>query len=330
MSDSEENIRIVKAFFPVPQLTSDFASLVPRSPLAKRAFSEAVDFIWNNRPKYAHAARSMRLLGKVSDEDGSGDEENNSGDALKRSVKKPRLWDGYYAFNFGMEPPAKASEKALDTTSDKPLPQAPYQAPHNERRGWRAGTGYRKSKQGVLDLLLAPPTQEWSDRRVAANHFLLSFSTTCEQLMVEAERLVTLGRDDVKRGTPYILEDGDTMGVGDCLYLYEFAPPSEFPYHDAHFTSYMWQVHKHSRRKGDINAPRAPSTVTHVVKLEKGYSFVGGSFSKGGFGKIHAGYRKRGGIMVAIKQFINSEHVGLQTHKELMDLVGNNVSTYEC
>lgn len=143
--------------------------------------------------------------------------------------------------------------------------------------------------------------------------------------MAEAERSVTLGRDDVKRGTPYVLEDGDTVGVGDCSYLYEYAPPSKTPDHDEQFTLYMWQVHRHSHRKDDITAPRAPTTITHVVKLEKGYSFVGGLFSQGGLGKVHAGYRRRGGIMVAIKQFTDRRHVGLQVHRELRRYAGEKL-----
>ncbi|KAL8904716.1 MAG: hypothetical protein Q9207_003080 [Kuettlingeria erythrocarpa] len=325
MSESEETVRRVKAFFPIPRMESDFACLVPRSPLAKKAFSEAVDFIFSNGMKYAHAARSMRVLGKAADdEEGSDGEEIESGDGLEPSMKKPRLWDGYYALNLGIESAENVSDRAPDTASDKPPTKAPYKAPHNDKRGWRAGTEHKKLKQGVLDLLLAPPTQYWSDRGVRADHFLLTFSTNCHQMMVEAERLVTLGRDDVKRGTPYVLEDGDTVGVGDCSYLYEYAPPPETPYHDEQFVLYMWQVHRHSHRKGDITAPRAPTAVTHVVKLEKGYSFVGGSFSQGGFGKVHAGYRRRGGIMVAIKQFTDSRHVGLQAHKKLMDLIGKH------
>ncbi len=92
MSESEETVRSVKDFFPVPQMKPDFACLIPRSPLAKRAFSEAVDFIFNDKMKYAHAARSMRVLGKVADEEGGSDnEENHSGNGPELSTKKPRM-----------------------------------------------------------------------------------------------------------------------------------------------------------------------------------------------------------------------------------------------
>lgn len=118
-------------------MNSDFACLVPRNPLAHKAFSEAVDFIFRNGVKYAHAVRSMRVLGKAADEnEGSEGEENDSGDGLEPSTKKPRVWDGYYALNFRMESVENVSDRVSDTASDKPPPKAPYKAPHNDKRGW--------------------------------------------------------------------------------------------------------------------------------------------------------------------------------------------------
>lgn len=158
-----------------------FAWLRPHSETACAAFNATLNSTVKNKCRYEH---ERQFLHRISRERRARSVFSEDGEEVESA---PYEWSG--AFKLSLKIP-----------------------PRNPKKGWCLGTNYRRNTQEV-DILLAPPKEEWAVTRIAANHARLFFHQESYRMMLEARHAVTLtknGTEVITQSRCHVIEDGGT------------------------------------------------------------------------------------------------------------------------
>lgn len=268
-----------------------FAWLRPHSEAACAAFDASVNSTIKDKRRYEHERQFLHRISRerrarsVYSEDGQ-----QVGDP-------PYQWSG--AFKLSLKIP-----------------------PRDPAKGWYLGTNYKRNTQEI-DILLAPPKEEWAVTRIAANHARLFFHQESTRMMLEARHAVTLtknGAEVITQSRSRVIENGELIQIGSCLYTFEYT--------NVHATEafeealFKW-IKEYSSPLWAPNKLLSPSRLGEPRSLGKYYCSPS-AFAKGTFGKISAGWASDGSA-VAIKVLKDPKKENVKDHQRIMEEIGYHV-----
>ncbi|KAI4256236.1 MAG: hypothetical protein L6R42_006341 [Xanthoria sp. 1 TBL-2021] len=221
-----------------------------------------------------------------------------------------------------------------EDSSNEPLPVPPYQwtgafglclrnLPRNPAQGWCLGTNCARTSSNEVDLLLAPPLHYRTETQIAGHHATLSLHTQSCRIVVQARHTITVGRNGAKayrNPESVLLEPGEIVFIGNCAYTFEYTEYFETVAFKQEITQYM---RNHHDSMWSMNKYISPGSVGVPTALGN-YNCSPRAFNQGTFGKISAGWNRSGGT-VAIKIFKDPKKSEIQSHVELMKIIGQHV-----
>lgn len=278
-----------------------FALLRPISPSAQDAFDASMNDIIIKRGEdpafehchqFVHAEQVTKRASSVFTEDDGASFEDPNVDAASRQ------WNG--VFKFSLRKP-----------------------PRDERSGWYLGTGRGRSQSldQVVDILLASSANAWAQRGLAGTHARLYFHTESHRMVLQARHSMTVGKSErkIRDSQCQVLDDQDLIVIGDFVYAFEYT---------SHFRSLKFEAelsHYVQRACGPqwaINKLLSPASVGAPISLGEYYRSPS-AFAQGTFGQVAAGWA-RDGSAVAIKCFKNPKRSSIESHNELMRIIGSH------
>ncbi|KAL8885137.1 MAG: hypothetical protein Q9192_006698 [Flavoplaca navasiana] len=217
--------------------------------------------------------------------------------------------------------------------SHEPPPDPPYQwtgafglclmnLPRNPAQGWNLGTDRTQPSSGGVDLLLAPPQHRRTNTQIAAHHATFNLHTQSCRIVVQARHTITIGRNGAKAFRSFesvLLEPGEIVFIGNCAYTFEYTEYFETVAFNQEITQYM---RKHHDSMWSMNEYISPDSVGLPTALGNYYCSPR-AFNQGTFGKVSAGWNQTGAT-VAIKIFKDPEKSEIQSHVELMKIIGEH------
>ena len=272
-----------------------FALLRPLNPDAYEAFNAAVNVIIKDSDTYTHARQFLHSNTRSIRESSVF---TNDSAAESGSGPVPQ-WVGCFKFSLKVSPSIPGE-------------------------GWYFGTGRGRSKPGETDILLAPPTQRWATKGVAGRHARLYFHRESCRVILEARHSVILGgakeADIITKQASQVLEQGQIIGIGGCLYAFEYTAYYTSPVFVEELSAFMkcyhgpqWMIHR----------MLPPASGGDLMTMGK-YTCTPGAFAQGTFGQVTAGWA-RNGKAVAIKRFKKPYQASLDSHRKMMDYIGEHV-----
>ena len=279
-----------------------FAFLRPLSPSARNAFNAAVDAITTNSsqdPNFEHYHRFVyaeRVIPRASsvfteDQDAAIVEEPDSDSASQQ-------WNGAFKFSLGTPP-------------------------HDESSGWYIGTSRGRSvssNQGV-DILLALPGAARAQNDIAGNHGRLYFHPETYRMVIQARHTVTVGKSGsiIRNSQSQVLDDKDLLMIGDHTYAFEYTSYFRSPEFEEELCQHLQRI------QGDrcaMNKLLSPASVGAPIAVGE-YFRSASAFAQGTFGQVSAGWA-RNGAAVAIKFYKDPKSNDIQSHKDIMHIIGNH------
>ncbi|KAL8718491.1 MAG: hypothetical protein Q9225_004377 [Loekoesia sp. 1 TL-2023] len=288
----------IQGIFSTPQDT-DFANLIPHNTAAKKAFNELINLITPHKAKYSHAIQFIRGLHleqapavAVFSDDEDADE------ATEDASDQPPFWIGSFGLTLDIAP-----------------------------RGsfvWVAGVG--NISCGEYDMLLAPPTKEWRAQGIYGRCFQLSFHENSFKVLLTARRTVEINAEAITKDDLHVVEHGNLITVGECVYIFKFTEYSRDPsYRDDFYTCMEENLGRNY--PGCLTAPRAPSAIDSINI--GAYACAARAFATGAGNVVKAGWNKRTGDVVAIKDFKDSPICNLNSHQKIMRSIGRHDNIVE-
>lgn len=268
-----------------------FARLRPCNDESRRAFDELVKMIIESQGKFEHLRKFLHVDTR-SEGDGSARSIDSDDVLLNPEFSSESLPStGTFTFNLKM-------------------------LPHNVQEGWWLGTGYGQPSGQEIDILLAPPTEEWG---IAQRHARIYINEQSSRFILDARHSVVLGENG-KRKTLYakshILEDKDLLTIGTCGYTFEYTSAGLEVFHQ--------QILNFIRdERVPVRGCPIPSSVGEPTRVGR-YFCTPTIVGKGTFGKVFAGWSPKG-TSVAIKQFSRPVGHVIRRHLEIMHQVGHHV-----
>lgn len=273
-----------------------FAWLRPLNDTARQAFNETVNTVIKQSPEFEHVRPFLHCDVRQSRAPSVFTEDNDSyQDELPRPVYQ---WAGAFGLCLSH------------------LPADPGQ-------GWRIGSHRAQSTSKRIDLMLAPPTDYWLNKRIAGHHATLSLHTESCRVILNAKHSVTTGRGGAKtfrEPESYVLEHSEIVLVGDCAYTFQYTDYLFSSAFDKDVTRYMREHHEAS---WCMNRHISPSSVGLPTRLGQYYCSPS-AFAQGTFGSINAGWTEEGRT-VAIKTFKAPNKSEIRSHIKLMEYIGQHV-----
>lgn len=275
--------------------TNVFARLSPLSQNACAAYDATVTAVakhekFEHNRQYLEAVHCSKRARSVFTEDGE------TGDPTE---SEPKQWVG--SFTLSLSRP-----------------------PRHLARGWYLGTGRGESFENEVDLLLAPPTDEWTKLGVAGKHARFFLNPEIGRIMLEARHTVFLGSDSTQTLTQSairVLAPGELICIGDCAYSFEYTELFTTRAFEEQLSQFM---KNHLGAEWSLNNLVSPSSVGRPAKLGD-YHCTPRAFDEGTFGKVTAGWTPKG-TTIAIKQFKNPKQADIRAHKTMMEHIGIHVS----
>ena len=283
-----------------------FALLRPITPSAQKAFNASVNtiIIQNGSPEFKHyrqflyaergagTARASSVF--TEDEDEDKDEDADAGKPYTNQLSQQ--WNG--AFKFSLQIP-----------------------PKNGRIGWCLGTS--RGHPNEIDILLASPTQK-PQYGIAGFHMRLYFHEESYRMILQARHSITIGKSEriMRDSQSQVLDHKDLVVIGDCTYSFEYTSHFHSTNFQAEIPQYIQQT---SGPKWVMNKLLAPASVGVPVPLgEFGEYFRSpNAFAQGTFGQVTVGWT-RDGAAVAVKYFKKPKESEIESHKQLMEIIGNH------
>lgn len=272
-----------------------FAFLKPLNSSACQAFHDAVNFLIENPTNYVHTHQFFQIdsIQSITPTSQFTDDGKNA-DSFQQ---KPQ-WKGAFQFSLNTRPRVSGE-------------------------GWSLGTGIGLSPGQEVDVMLGSPTERWS-KTIARKHARLCFHRDSGRITVEARHTVQLsgmdGATAITSSEIRVIEDGQFIGIGDCLYAFEYTSIMDTePFFDE-LAEFMkthigagWKLHKMF----------SSATAKGRTKIGS-YTFTTGAFAKGSSGQVTAGWAQDGST-VAIKRFISPAQDKFEEHQIMMDYLGEHV-----
>ncbi|KAL8700669.1 MAG: hypothetical protein Q9201_005324 [Fulgogasparrea decipioides] len=194
--------------------------------------------------------------------------------------------------------------------------------PHDPVQGWCMGTNHGRSPSKEVDLLLAPPTYDWTKTRILGHHATLKLHPESCRVSLHAKHTTTITRHGIKafrHPESYVLEHGEIIIMGDCAFTFEYTDFFHSHSFEQDLTQYMREYH---HPQWIINKYISPGSVGLPTVIGDYYCSPS-AFDQGTFGKVSAGWTRSGGP-VAIKTFKNPKKSEIYSHKELMEYIGRH------
>ncbi|KAL8773769.1 MAG: hypothetical protein Q9209_001537 [Squamulea sp. 1 TL-2023] len=221
-----------------------------------------------------------------------------------------------------------------EDSSIEPRPAPPYQwtgafalclmnLPRNPAQGWCLGTNCARTSPNEVDLLLAPPLHHRTGTQIAGHHATLSLHTQSCRIVVQARHTIIIGRNGAKafrNPESVLLEPGEiVVFIGNCAYTFEYTEYFTTMAFKQEITQYMRNYYDST---WSMNKYISPDSVGLPTALGN-YYCSHRAFNQGTFGKISAGWNRSGGT-VAIKIFKDPKKSEIQSHVELMKIIGQH------
>ena len=188
-----------------------FAWLSPLNPTACGAYDAMISTTIENPQKYRHLHKFLRINSDRTKRAGSVFSEDEKTADQSDEFLKTFQWTGAFQFS-------------LNTL------------PSNPSKGWYLGTNRGRASGEEVDIMLAPPSAEWKNLGIAGKHARLFIHPESCRMVLEARHMVTIGRNGAtifSRSSTHVLEQGEMINIGDCVYVFEYAP---------FFTTSMFEV----------------------------------------------------------------------------------------
>lgn len=278
-----------------------FALLRPVNPSAQSALNASVnavimevdgDSTFDHYRQFVHAERGQARASSVFTEDEHADVEEPDGNSASQQ------W--YGAFKFSLRKP-----------------------PREGGLGWYLGTSRSPplSPNQDVDILLAPPTSAWSQRGIAGIHARLYFHKESYRMVLQARHTVTVGKSEriIRNSESQVLDDKDLVIIGDCTYAFEYTSYFQSVEFETELSEYVRQT---CGPRWAINKLLSPTSVGAPRPLGEYYSSPS-AFAQGTFGQVAAGWA-RDGAAVAIKHFKNPRRSDIDSHRNLMRIIGSH------
>ncbi len=271
-----------------------FARLVPCNQTACEAFNDAANAI-EESDQYRHCLQFISLRPKAARACSVFTEDELN---AEESQRQKCLWQGCYVVSL----------------------QTPPQEP---ARGWCLGIG--GSESAVADLLLAPPHKRWKETGIAQRHAYLYFHLGTGQVMIEARHTLIVGGahgpSTITGHESCVLEQGELLSIGDCLYQFELTGPVENPTFDVDLPDWLLE------RYGVVWTPPprmlGPGLGEATVRLGP-YTFPVGALAQGSGGQMLAGWDPQGAA-VAVKRLRSPGPQIVRKHRRMMKFLGDHV-----
>lgn len=296
MSDSEGSTILLS-----PGLSADgivnpneddvFAWLRPHSDTAREAFSASVNSALKYGDKYEH----VRQFLCVTERDNVARSPFTEDDA--EPGNEPLQWSGAFMLSLKVRP-------------------------RDPAKGWYLGTNRRRQPQEV-DILLAPPTETWANKRIASKHARLFFHEQSCRMMLEARHTVTITKNGaaiITQSRSHVIEDGELIEIGACSYIFEYTKLHSTPTFQQDLVQFM---KAYNGAQWSLNKLLSPASVSQPISIGS-YCCSPSAFAQGSYGRIRAGWTQDG-CPVAIKVFKEPRETNIIGHKQLMDHIGYHV-----
>ena len=191
-----------------------FALLRPFNNNARDTFDATVNLIMEDMTNLEYFRQFLHLDGRVPNSGSFYTEDEDDGSS---SGSDKTQWSGAFLFSLSL---------------------LPSHAPN-----WFLGTDQIPQKN---DILLAPSSSSWKKLRIARRHARLYLHQESYRFMLEAHHCVTIGKNRARvltKSHSHVLEHGELLIVGDCLYLriYRFCS-------DCGLRNRTFQVHEEAFR----------------------------------------------------------------------------------
>jgi hypothetical protein len=268
-----------------------FAWLCPNSETARTAFSASVNRTLKNEEEFVHARKFLHVNGRCERTRSPFTEEEGD---LKPG---PLEWVGAFKLSLNALP--------LDPT-----------------RGWYMGTNAGRPT-GEIDLLLAPPSKTWTDKRIASKHALLYIHRQSCRMMIQARHTVTVSKHGsaiLSQSDTRVIEDGELIHIGECSYIFRYTKLYATPAFEQDLGRLMKE---HVGPQWSPNQLVMPSSTGAPVPFGK-YWCSPSAFAQGTYGKVSAAFALDG-LPVAIKIFKRPDKAQLMGHKAIMEYIGDHV-----
>ncbi|KAL9117112.1 MAG: hypothetical protein Q9187_006355 [Circinaria calcarea] len=278
-----------------------FAVLRPVNPSAQSALNASVNAIimavggdsaFHHYRQFVHAERGQARASSVFTEDEHANVEEPDADLASQQ------WNGAFKFSLRKPPREGGSGWYLGTSRSPPL-----------------------SPNQHVDILLAPPTSAWSQRGIAGIHARLYFHKESYRMVLQARHTVTVGKSEriIRNSQSQVLDDKDLVIIGDCTYAFEYTSYFQSVGFETELSQYVQQT---CGPRWAINKLLSPTSVGAPRPLGEYYSSPS-AFAQGTFGQVAAGWA-RDGAAVAIKHFKNPRRSNIESHRELMQIIGSH------
>ena len=273
-----------------------FAFLRPLNRFALEGFDEVVKATSGKPNDLQHNKKFIQILERMERASSVFSEEENDAAAIR-----DWQWDGAYRFSL----------KSL---------------PRDRRRGWLLGTGCGRSEDGGVDILLAPPTKKWTERRLAGKHASIFIHPQSCRVMLEARHTTIVSKNGmrvVRKDEQQVLEHGEVINFGDCQYTFELTDHFKSLTFEKALSDYMKDV---QGLQWSLNKLLSPGSMANPQSLSEGkFLHSPAAFAQGTFGTVAAGWRRDNGDAVVIKRFKKPEHGEIKRHVAIMLDIGNHV-----
>lgn len=276
-----------------------FASLRPLNPPGWEAYDAAINTIIKHPEKLKHMRKFLSAdKSRMTRADSIfSEDEDDTAEQPFDPLEKPS-WTGSFKF-------------CLETL------------PHNPTDGWYLGTNRGRAPGDEVDILLAPPTDEWRKVKIAGKHARLFIHPESCRIVLEAHHIVVIGRNGAKILAPshtQVLEQGELISIGSALYIFKYADFFATLPFEAELRQYMQKYHN---PQWSMNKIVMPSSVGVPASIGE-YFCSSGAFERASSGNMHAGWNKSGSV-VAIKEFKDPTKTQVRNHVQLMQRVGKHV-----
>lgn len=196
-----------------------FALLRPLNSHAREAYNATINVLAKDSIKFKHIRQFVsadscraRRADSVFTEDGDLDDDDS----------RMLQWTGAFKFKLDI-------------------------LPYNPTQGWYIGTNRGRALEDRVDILLAPPSGKWTKFRIAGKHARLFIHKDSCRMVLEARHTVTIGRNGasvLNRSMNHVLEQGEMINIGSCVYAFEYASFFTTSGFEAELHQFMQKHHK--------------------------------------------------------------------------------------
>lgn len=195
--------------------------------------------------------------------------------------------------------------------------------PKDPSKGWYLGVDGEQSLEEGTDILLAPPTGDWSKLKIAGRHARLYLHKESCRIVLEARHRVTIAGNrakTVKDLDMHVIKQEDIISIGNFVYTFEYTDYFTSTQFKEELCSFM-ETHREPR--WSVNKNILPASVGTPMMLGD-YLCSARCFAQGTFGKVSAGWTRKG-TAVAIKTFKRPKEDDMKMHQDIMSRIGCHV-----